>query len=76
MNTAIVIDTESDADMAQTVAKSEMGEGELIIDKTKSIEILNIPSFINYFKVTEDDEDFFEDIIAQLSSLGTNDDML
>ena len=66
----------SEADMQQTVSKSQAGDGLLIVDPTKTIELLNIPAFIQYFKVTEDDEDFFEEVVAQLASLGTNEEML
>lgn len=66
----------SEADMQKSVERSHFLHGELQVDPTKTIELLNIPAFIQYFKVTEDDEDFFEDVVAQMASLGTNEDML
>lgn len=65
VNTAQVVESDSsDDDLQQTVAKSQAGDGALIVDQTKTIELLNIPAFIQYFKVTQDDEDFFEEVIA------------
>lgn len=67
----------SDGDLGKSVNKTLEGNGDgLNVDQTKSIELLNIPAFIQYFKVTDDDEDFFEEVIAQMASLGTNEDML
>lgn len=76
VETAMAVESDSsDGDMGKSVNKTLEGDG-LNIDHAKSIELLNIPAFIQYFKVTDDDEDFFEEVIAQMASLGTNEDML
>ena len=41
------------------------------VDLTGKMEILNIPQFLKYFKVCNDDNDFFENFVLKLSELAS-----
>ena len=41
--------------------------------KTAKIDLLKIPSFIKYFKVCNDDETYFEDVVMKLAELAAID---
>jgi hypothetical protein len=41
--------------------------------KTAKMDILKIPSFIKYFKVSDADEEFFEEAVLALAELASND---
>lgn len=65
----------SDGDIENAVSKSQAG-GMAYVDISKTMEILSIPQFINYFKVSDEDEIFFEEVVSQMASLGTSDEFM
>lgn len=60
------IDDDSESNLSHTTKKTG---AQLGADETKTLEILSIPQFIRYFKVTKDDEVFFEFTIERLSEI-------
>ena len=41
------------------------------VDLTGKMEVLNIPQFVKYFKVCNDDNEFFENFVLKLSELAS-----
>lgn len=60
------VDDDSASNLSYTTRKTG---AQLAADESKTLEILSIPQFIRYFKVTKDDEAFFEFTIERLSEI-------
>jgi hypothetical protein len=54
--------------MQTVVTKGLQGSS---VDLTGKMEVLNIPQFVKYFKVCNDDNEFFENFVLKLSELAS-----
>ena len=61
--------TDIDDDESLSSAHSAKTGAQLAHDDKKTLEILAIPQFIKYFRVSNEDEVFFEQIIERLAEL-------
>lgn len=57
-----------DLEIETVVTKGLQGAS---VDLTGKMEILNIPQFLKYFKVCNDDNEFFESFVLKLSELAS-----